>query len=375
MKKVQFEETAATTTRNEATKKNSIDPSPTRVFMGKAHPIRDLIAFLSVFGLALFATSGMSFGGGKDTKKKPTNVKKQNILETTIQTIMETRYREKTCDIFLHSGRIPRGGLSLFAGKEYGMNVVLLDALNDPFVGILIKPHPTLANVKFVRHDDDKELYSVETIQPVAKGEELFISFDDIMVIEHPEYYTTIPTESDYQAAHDIAQNLPYSNPASNKWKRTRHRQPGYAIVQKHVRDAVTRVHPNVGHLLSYAPGDPSRNISEMFLRRQSVTRAGTCVERTHVNAYQTGELVARIPLELSKRECSVVYGDRYCGIVSSIAVAEDAAAGNVKLVWKTDSDNYRPVLEAMAVRPIAPNTEVCICRNVRCEDYLTDDS
>jgi hypothetical protein len=395
-------------------------PHPAKIVMGKAHVARDLSIFFILLVVALYTSFGLPYG--KDKSKllgqasKPTNVKKESLMTSTIKTILETRYRAKECAFFLHNGRIPRAGLSLFAGRDYDSGDILLTHLPTaaattattattdgddgslfPLLAHLVKPHPTLANVQFIRVQDDKDAsgdssyyYSLRATQAVPAGSELFQSMmTDEFGIAAPLYYDylygrTVPSEHEYQIAYDIAQELlPYENPPDSKWQRnSRHRQPHFITIQNHVRSALLKVNGRIAHLLSQAPGDPSLPIPEVLLRRpplKQIARAGSCVEESphHVNTYQVGEVVAQIPLHLIGRgaKCSTVsYGSsQYCGIVSSIAFVASAdqdenshqhppnGLANVKLQWKADTDDHRPILQAIATREIPPRTMVRI--------------
>jgi hypothetical protein len=400
-------------------------PHPAKIVMGKAHVARDLSIFFILLAVALYTSFGLPYGKdksklllGQDGVKKPTNVKKESLMTSTIKTIMETRYRSKECAFFLHNGRIPRAGLSLFAGRDFGSGDILLTHLPTtaattattattdgddgslfPLLAHLVKPHPTLANVQFIRiQDDDKNdtsgdsssySYSLRATTAIPAGSELFQSVmmttDNELGVYHYDYLygRTVPSEHEYQIAYDIAQELlPYENLPDSKWQRnSRHRQPHFMTIQKHVRSALLKVNGRIAHLLSQAPGDPSLPIAEVLLRRpplKQIARAGSCVEESphHVNAYQVGEVVAQIPLHLIGRgaKCSTVsYGSsQYCGIVSSIAfvvaAAEDQGMNsqhppnglaNIKFQWKADTDDHRPILQAIATREIPPRTMV----------------
>jgi hypothetical protein len=407
-------------------------PHPAKIVMGKAHVVRDLSIFFVLLAVALYTSFGLPYG--KNNKSKlgkaaAVKKKKESMFTSTIKTIMETRSRSKECAFFLHNGRIPRAGLSLFAGRDYDSGDILMTNLPTatvvpattpttrttattttdgddgslfPLLAHLVKPHPTLVNVQFIRVQDNMNdsgdsssyYYSLRATQAITAGSELFQSMT-MMTNElfggtvPPLYYydhlysRTVPSEHEYQLAYDIAQELPYENPPDSKWQRnSHHRSPHFVTIQKHVRSALLKVNGRIGHLLSQAPGDPSLPIPEVLLRRpqfKHIARAGSCVEESphHVNTYKVGEIVAQIPLHLTGRKatCSTIsYGSsQYCGIVSSIAFVAAASAttdqgnsqhppnglANVKLQWKADTDDHRPILQAIATREIPPHTLV----------------
>jgi hypothetical protein len=179
---------------------------------------------------------------------------------------------------------------------------------------------------------------------------------------------------------------LPYENPPNFKWD-NRHsaqqKRPSFQTIQKHVRSALLHVNAKIGHLLSQAPGgDPTLlPVPELLMRRpqwNQIIRAGSCVEMDHVNGYKVGEVVAQIPLHSMGRKrgaakaalCpTIAYGasssPQYCGIVSSIPTTVAASSSsdemlpNVKLQWKADTDDHRPILLAIATREIPPHAKV----------------
>jgi hypothetical protein len=414
-------------------------PHPAKIVVGKANVVRDLSIFAVVLTVALyFSLSFSSPGGGQDRSKNivggkkknnqakpPVVEKKESLFASTIKTILETRHRAKTCEFYLHNGRIPRAGLSLFAGREYAMGDILFTNLPSlplvvvppgaattaadggdgssssfsyvPLLAHLVKPHPTLANVKFVpTHRDDNTgggsfHFALQVTKSIPAGTELFQSMDDddnelLQQYFDQLYSRTVPTQQEYQMAYDIAMELPYENPPNFKWD-NRHsaqqKRPSFQTIQKHVRSAILKVNAKIGHLLSQAPGgDPALlPVSEILLRRpqwNQMIRAGSCVEKDHVNSYKVGEVVAQIPLHSVGRRkrgaavaavCpTIAYGasssPQYCGIVSSIPITVAASGAeeilpNVKLQWKADTDDHRPILLAIATREIPPHAKV----------------
>jgi hypothetical protein len=429
-------------------------PHPAKIVVGKANVVRDLSIFAVVLTVALyFSLSFSSPGGGQDRSSKmgrgkknknqakpPVVEKKESLFTSTIKTILETRHRAKTCEFYLHNGRIPRAGLSLFAGREYVMGDILWTNLPSvpltavsaggatadgggdgassssqyfPLLAHLIKLHPTLANVKFVPtpHDDDNDNtgggsfpFALQVTKSIPAGTELFQSMnndDNNELVDNyfdQQYSRTVPTQQEYQMAYDIAMELPYENPPNFKWD-NRHsaqqKRPSFQTIQKHVRSAILKVNAKIGHLLSQAPGgDPTLlPVPEILLRRpqwKQIIRAGSCVEMDHVNNYKVGEVVAQIPLHSMGRRkrgaaaaavCpTIAYGassssPQYCGIVSSIPIlAASASSGaaaeemrpNVKLQWKADTDDHRPILLAIATREIPPHAKVRFFRRRR---------
>lgn len=386
-KKVRFDESADTKTvkrtgRPPVSTGQQKHGSPTRIVIGKAHPLRDLCIFSIFLGIILYSFSGVSHvskKGEAKTLKPPANDPVAEALKTLAETLSSKR--SEPCSVFVDRGSIPRLGMSFFAGEDFSTGDAVLSAtaqqemvaFNHTFrvspFALVLKHHPVLFNVETVLYSSsdsgaDPLALQLTATREISAGEELFVQLDPL--IHNMSFWSSIPLAEDYAAAYEIAYDAIEIAKLSTLPKSRRKRGSSPSSIYGLLRRSVARFNTRVASIL---PGSQKEahdilavdsSMPSLALQNNTLNRLraqGSClqdiIEQSNgtvstAKNFKKGDIVAQVPvialpgIRTEDGECaSEAYVScfphpeyRICPVLPAPPIAEDTDEANVKWQW-----------------------------------------
>mmetsp|Transcript_17273 Transcript_17273/g.25357 ORF Transcript_17273/g.25357 Transcript_17273/m.25357 type:complete len:557 (+) Transcript_17273:110-1780(+) len=275
------------------------DPiNPAKIKLGKANITRDVSIFVGIMAILLLISLVTVRDVGKDdgsesleekmakSMKALSDIAKRNVEEAEAA---KKKFADGACHALYAESSVPGGGMGLFSTKrlEQGDTVIPRSMLlpisdlieedesklylpNDlPQHAFLVKPHPTMANVKSIPvQDDNGDFATFIASRSIEPGDELFLDFKSLP--KHFPFDASTPTEESYQTADAIvADMMEVSRPkvapvAKTKKKKTKGKLATYTkskdvkkITAEGIKDslelvkvALSRVDPKIASLL-----------------------------------------------------------------------------------------------------------------------------